>query len=490
MANIRYELIFSTLNKSKSLIDLNIHNNLEKKYEYIKQIILNDEEEILTKDEKLEAIKLLNNTFDKDKILYNEGTKRICENCQKECLAISYCEYCIRNYLKENFSNWTSENVGIDDLIRKCQMESYVPNRIIEWIPYNSLQNTKYLTEGGYSKIYTADWIDGEYFQWNNQERKLKRFGKQEVILKRLENGESTNRNWFDEVKSHLTLSNKWSGVVKCYGLTKDPSDGNYMLVIQQMNMDLREYLQQNRNLTWKEKIDIIFYIINALSQIHNENAIHRDLHSGNILFSQLNQEFYISDLGFCGPADKKLDNIYGNLSYVAPEVIFKKETNFASDIYSIAILMWEISSGQSPFINYARDYYLATEIMNGTRPKIMSSTPLEYKKLMEQCWHADPTKRPDINSLHNKIFEIRKLYYQNNQYENNKQHQTCNDNIVTSSNYTSATSIYSSDNNSSKFGNLLEIRTVTEAHRSQDNFSIPNKIEDIGNNSLSSKNN
>ncbi|PKY49296.1 hypothetical protein RhiirA4_545172, partial [Rhizophagus irregularis] len=91
---------------------------------------------------------------------------------------------------------------------------------------------------------------------------------------------------------------------------------------------------------------------------------------------------------------------------------------------------------------------------------------------------------------LHNKIFEIRKLYYQNNQYENNKQHQTCNDNIVTSSNYTSATSIYSSDSNSSKFGNLLEIRTVTEAHRSQDNFSIPNKIENIGNNSLSSKNN
>ncbi|EXX53421.1 hypothetical protein RirG_244080 [Rhizophagus irregularis DAOM 197198w] len=201
MANIRYELIFSTLNKSKSLIDLNIHNNLEKKYEYIKQIILNNEEEILTKDEKLEAIKLLNNIFDKDKILYNEGTKRICENCQKECLAITYCEYCIRNYLKENFSNWTSENEDIDDLIRKCQTESYAPNGIIEWIPYNNLRNITYLTKGGYSEIYTADWIDGEYFQWNNQERKLKRFGKQQVILKRLENGESNNRNWFDEVR-------------------------------------------------------------------------------------------------------------------------------------------------------------------------------------------------------------------------------------------------------------------------------------------------
>ncbi|GET51437.1 kinase-like domain-containing protein [Rhizophagus irregularis DAOM 181602=DAOM 197198] len=127
---------------------------------------------------------------------------------------------------------------------------------------------------------------------------------------------------------------------------------------------------------------------------------------------------------------------------------------------------------------------------MDGMRPKIMSNTPLEYKKLMEQCWHADPTKRPDINSLYSKIFEIRKLYYQNDQYESNKQH----DNIqilVTSSNCTSANSIasiYSLDNNSSKFGNLPEIRNVTEAHRSQHNFSIPNKIEDIGNNSISGK--
>src|SRR4051812_48256575 len=145
------------------------------------------------------------------------------------------------------------------------------------------------------------------------------------------------------------------------------------MLVIQQMNMDLRKYLQQNHyNLTWKERIDIIFYIINALSQIHSENAIHRDLHSGNILFSQINQEFYISDLGFCGPVDRPLNSIYGNLPYIAPEVISKSETTFASDIYSLAMLMWEVSSGQPPFINYENNYYLATKIMDGMRPKIL----------------------------------------------------------------------------------------------------------------------
>ena len=75
------------------------------------------------------------------------------------------------------------------------------------------------------------------------------------------------------------------------------------MLVMNKMKVDLRNYLQQNHNqLTWKERIQIAQEIISALNHIHFENAIHRDLHSGNILYKS---RFSISDLGFCGPADK-----------------------------------------------------------------------------------------------------------------------------------------------------------------------------------------
>ena len=186
---------------------------------------------------------------------------------------------------------------------------------------------------------------------------------------------------------------------------------------MNKMNIDLRKYLQQNHNqLTWKERIQITFYIINALYGIHRENAIHRDLHSGNILHRQI---FNISDLGFCGPADKPLKSIYGNLPYMAPEVIIGKETTFASDVYSIGMIMWEISSGQPPFINYENDYDLAMKIVNGMRPKIVSGTPLEYKVLIEQCWDADPTKRPNVNTLSNKIFKINKSYYQSESNKN-----------------------------------------------------------------------
>ena len=83
------------------------------------------------------------------------------------------------------------------------------------------------------------------------------------------------------------------------------------MLVMCKMDIDLRNYLKQNHDrLNWKERTNIIYYIIESIHRIHGENAVHRDLHSGNVLYSRYSNEWYISDLGFCGPADKPLGSI------------------------------------------------------------------------------------------------------------------------------------------------------------------------------------
>jgi hypothetical protein len=197
MTSNQEELIFAAIYRTHALIDYYIKGTY-KKFEFRQQTILADKS--LTKDETSYAIRILNEDFDFYKILESEGTKRICENCHVECLATLYCEYCVRNYLKANFSNWTSGNNDIDNLIQQCQMETIVPCSIIEWIPYNNLQNIKYLTKGGCSEIYTANWIDGSYDEWDSEEKKLKRYGEQCVILKKLENVESANRSWFEEV--------------------------------------------------------------------------------------------------------------------------------------------------------------------------------------------------------------------------------------------------------------------------------------------------
>jgi hypothetical protein len=199
MSTIRLGLIQSTINRAINLIDYSIHNNVHKQYEFIKQTILADNS--LTNDEKTEAIRLHNQDYDRERIIRNEGTRRICEICNQECLAITYCEYCVQNYLKSKFSTWTSGNNDIDNLIQNCQIESLNPMMIVEWIPYNKLTNIKYLTEGGFSEIYTAVWIDGGYEEWDSKKHQLiKSRGQYMVVLKSLENVESASQSWFEEV--------------------------------------------------------------------------------------------------------------------------------------------------------------------------------------------------------------------------------------------------------------------------------------------------
>jgi hypothetical protein len=211
MMAIRQEKIYAALDRCDALSDVNIYNDMTKRYEFKKQFILDDES--LTTDEKTTAVEILTKDYDYFKILHNEGTKRFCEKCQQECLATSYCEHCVRIFLKNNFTRWSSGNNDIDDLIQTCQMETFRPSKIIEWIPYSNLQNILYKTKGGCSEIYSANWIDGPNYEWDSNEQQLKRRGSHEVILKKLENVEKADRSWFDEVYTVLHLN--------CYLLSK-----------------------------------------------------------------------------------------------------------------------------------------------------------------------------------------------------------------------------------------------------------------------------
>ena len=90
----------------------------------------------------------------------------------------------------------------------------------------------------------------------------------------------------------------------------------------------------------------------------------------------------------------------YGVIPYIAPEIFngfaFSKE----SDIYSMGMVMWELTSGCKPFANVEHDINLIYKIIDGERPKITDDTPEFYASLMKHCWDSDPSKRPPIEEI------------------------------------------------------------------------------------------
>ncbi len=119
---------------------------------------------------------------------------------------------------------------------------------------------------------------------------------------------------------------------------------------------NLRKNLPYIVKQTWAFKLNALNSIINGIKTIHQQKLIHRDLHDGNILIDKL-AAVSISDLGLCQSVDdfqSRKNNIYGVVPFIAPEVLRGKPYTPASDIYSFSMIMWEFTSGISPFNNRA----------------------------------------------------------------------------------------------------------------------------------------
>ena len=84
--------------------------------------------------------------------------------------------------------------------------------------------------------------------------------------------------------------------------------------------------------------------------------------------------------------ASKTPSDLFGVVPYVDPKKFSKRSysLNKKSDIYSIGVLLWEISNGQPPFYVEGEPYdgSLAVQIIQGLRETPVPDTPDDYVKL------------------------------------------------------------------------------------------------------------
>ncbi|CAG8699413.1 12870_t:CDS:2, partial [Gigaspora rosea] len=109
-------------------------------------------------------------------------------------------------------------------------------------------------------------------------------------------------------VIENLTAEKFSQSLVKRYGLTKNPDTQNFMIVLQYMDSNLCDFLVKTTELSWKTKFKFVRNISNSIRKIHNQNIIHKNLYSKNILVDEAKPHCVVSDFGLYVP--KVIDEI------------------------------------------------------------------------------------------------------------------------------------------------------------------------------------
>jgi hypothetical protein len=123
----------------------------------------------------------------------------ICERCGKY-LRFEWCKSCQINNLKNNFTNWTSGNEKIDNLIQEMQLKIFRrSDNITEWIPYDQFNDINELDKDECSSIYSAIWKDGP-LEYDENKYDYSRNQDTRINLKCLHNSQNITDEFLNEV--------------------------------------------------------------------------------------------------------------------------------------------------------------------------------------------------------------------------------------------------------------------------------------------------
>ena len=163
-------------------------------------------------------------------------------------------------------------------------------------------------------------------------------------------NNEEFIRRFKNESKAIAMLSHP--NIVKVY----DVSFGDMIQYIVMEYIDgitLKEYIDQQGIIEWKDAIHLTAQILKALQHAHECGIVHRDIKPQNIMLLQ-DGTIKVTDFGIARFSDKSTrtmtEQAIGSVHYIAPEQARGDATDGKTDIYSVGVMLYEMLTGKLPF--------------------------------------------------------------------------------------------------------------------------------------------
>ncbi len=203
---------------------------------------------------------------------------------------------------------------------------------------------TEHLGSGGMSEVYKA------------YQPGLDRYVAIKVLHSFLAQEEDFLTRFQREAKFAAML--RHPNIVQVYDFDYDEESNSYYMVMEYINgVSLKTRLQKmakkGEMMPLEESVRIVTAIANALNYAHQHGTVHRDVKPANIMFNEDGQPI-LTDFGIAKMVDvaglTASGAMVGTPAYMAPEQGMGQAGDERSDIYSLGVILYQLTTGHRPF--------------------------------------------------------------------------------------------------------------------------------------------
>jgi eukaryotic-like serine/threonine-protein kinase len=176
------------------------------------------------------------------------------------------------------------------------------------------------------------------------------RLGRQ-VAVKRLhtESPEDAAQRFRREARLGASLNHP--NLVSVYDIVSD--DEGVLIVMEYVDGETLRDATQRGQIEPKRAIEVLRGVAEALEHAHSEGIVHRDVKPANVLLGR-DGRVKLADLGIAtaveGTRITKSGTVMGTAAYMAPEQLEGQRPGPEADLYSLAVVAWEMLSGQRAY--------------------------------------------------------------------------------------------------------------------------------------------